>query len=371
MEFIELLKAFPNDWHYDYNDAFFSSYDWSVEPQEDLNTLYRKRAEELRQKHDYLVLFYSGGYDSSNVLYSFLDNGIKIDEIVTWYSQYDKDQTDMMYELKTFTYDKLKALKDKYPDQKITYWEYGQYFPDWHKHITRTGAQDNAMHILGGGLITMNRLLIDFAHEYNKEWDKLLQAGKSVGFIQGADKPMVRYKDKQWIFNFHDGIMQGRFTPARQIMDDGSFGSMELFYWAPTPACADIIRKQCHTIKRKYNPQAQIDFSQIPGAKTPHNPNYGWEIDTINFQFVQTIYPRLWQEGTIIVNERYHDIKSNRNIFGHRDQWFTDHSNHQSVDLYKNIWQSANSNSVYQEWYNDGNDIRSGIRSCLSRNYVI
>jgi hypothetical protein len=368
IEFIEMLSANPTGWHYNFNDELFSCYDWSVEPSEDINVLYRKRAEQLRKKYDHLVLFYSGGYDSSNILYSFLDNNIKLDEVCTWSSQYDRT-TEQHYELETFTYPKLKALKEKFPHVKINHWEYGDHFKDWEKKIKQVGAFGNDMHVLGGALITMNRLIVDFAHEHITEYRDRIAKGERVAFIQGSDKPMLRYKDNKWIFNFHDGIVQGRITNARRWVDDGTIGHTELFYWGDTHECAEIIRKQCHLLKNKYNTQAQIDFSKIPGVKK-HKPGYGWEIDNIHLDFVKTIYPRLFSGNTILPNETWCTIKGGRNIFGNRDQWYT-LGNHESASKFHSMWKSADVNPVYQPWYNDNKSILSGIRSCLSRDYVI
>jgi diphthamide synthase (EF-2-diphthine--ammonia ligase) len=44
--------------------------------------LYDLRARQLREKYDYLILSYSGGADSHNVLMSFIKQGIHLDEIV-------------------------------------------------------------------------------------------------------------------------------------------------------------------------------------------------------------------------------------------------------------------------------------------------
>ena len=62
-------------WDY-FNDVFFSA-DWTTEPEISLDELYRIRAQQLRDKYDYIVIFCSGGADSTNVLYSFLKNGIQ------------------------------------------------------------------------------------------------------------------------------------------------------------------------------------------------------------------------------------------------------------------------------------------------------
>jgi hypothetical protein len=64
-------------WHF--NESTFKSIDWSIEPKESLSELYKKRAQQIREKYDYIVLWYSGGADSHNVLMSFVKNNIFID----------------------------------------------------------------------------------------------------------------------------------------------------------------------------------------------------------------------------------------------------------------------------------------------------
>jgi len=88
-ERMDLLHQHPCDWRWVYNDNFFSQYDWTREPTESLDELYKQRAEQLRRDYDYLVLYYSGGYDSANLLHAFLDNDIYPDEIAIFYSRYD------------------------------------------------------------------------------------------------------------------------------------------------------------------------------------------------------------------------------------------------------------------------------------------
>ena len=73
--------------HWDFNEAVFDSYDWTVEPTEPLTEIYRARAQQLRDQYDYIVLMYSGGADSHNVLMSFLNNDIKLDEVASMSNQ--------------------------------------------------------------------------------------------------------------------------------------------------------------------------------------------------------------------------------------------------------------------------------------------
>ena len=71
----------------------FSKCDWTTEPEPGvpLSEYYRRRAQQIRDKYDYVVLLYSGGPDSNNILHAFVHNGIKIDEIVN-INSYDKTQ---------------------------------------------------------------------------------------------------------------------------------------------------------------------------------------------------------------------------------------------------------------------------------------
>ena len=47
--------------------------------------MYKERAQQIRDKYDYLVLHFSGGSDSVTALQAFIHNGIKLDEVyVKW-----------------------------------------------------------------------------------------------------------------------------------------------------------------------------------------------------------------------------------------------------------------------------------------------
>jgi hypothetical protein len=65
-----------------FNNDVYSSIDWSIPITEDLSSIYRRRAQQLREQYDYLVLYFSGGADSINILHAFIDNNIFLDEIV-------------------------------------------------------------------------------------------------------------------------------------------------------------------------------------------------------------------------------------------------------------------------------------------------
>lgn len=364
IEMIDLFHRQPAAWSWQYHDEFFGQFDWQQEPQADINELYRQRALQLRRDYDYLVLYYSGGYDSANMLYAFLDNGIPIDEICVFYSRFDQESHQYI-ELETLTYNKLAVLEGRDPNLKIRRLDYSDYFFQWDKHMSRLGYGDAFLEMFGN-MLTVNRLAIDFAAEMVPEWQSMIESGKKVAFLLGADKPMVRYDSGQWRFNFHDGIVHARVTPIRQIVDQGQLGTTEFFYWAPEAECAQIMIKQCHLLKQRFDSQARTDFAQIPGSR-PYRPGWGWEIDTMSDAFVQTIYPRLF-----VGTEKFYTAKNPKHIFGNREQWFFN-SNHEAAQLHQQVYLATHSDlySHRRAWFNNGKTIFDGIRNCISPDYLI
>jgi hypothetical protein len=65
-----------------FNDKVYSSIDWTMPITKSLKELYRDRAQQLRDSYDYIILHYSGGQDSNNMLHSFIDNNIHLDQII-------------------------------------------------------------------------------------------------------------------------------------------------------------------------------------------------------------------------------------------------------------------------------------------------
>jgi hypothetical protein len=82
LQALEHAQGDPTKVHWYFMDHVWDSCNWTVEPTENINELLRMRCVQLRQKYDYLALWYSSGYDSHTMLTSFVRNGIPIDEIV-------------------------------------------------------------------------------------------------------------------------------------------------------------------------------------------------------------------------------------------------------------------------------------------------
>ena len=63
-------------------DGQWNSIDWT-EPEESFKDLCFERCRQLRDKYDWLTLYFSGGSDSETVLQSFIHSGVHLDEVVT------------------------------------------------------------------------------------------------------------------------------------------------------------------------------------------------------------------------------------------------------------------------------------------------
>ena len=74
-KFYALLHATKTSQHieYIYFDDVWKNFDRNLLGKIGLKELYRQRAQQLRDQYDYLILYFSGGADSYNVLCSFVD----------------------------------------------------------------------------------------------------------------------------------------------------------------------------------------------------------------------------------------------------------------------------------------------------------
>jgi hypothetical protein len=79
---LKYSKSTNNTIYFYYHDDVYSKLDWSIEPPGDLDFYYKMQAQRIRDEYDYVVLFYSGGYDSTNILETFFYNNIPLDKIV-------------------------------------------------------------------------------------------------------------------------------------------------------------------------------------------------------------------------------------------------------------------------------------------------
>lgn len=249
------------DWVF--HDQVYSQYTWQQEPSLSMDQLYDARSRELREKYDYIVLSFSGGADTNNILESFIRQGLHIDEIVTNHMGKATAQTTVLdphiksswnfaaeHELQAVP--RLQYIYDKLPQTKITVLDVSDIVvnsiktmfndADWVLHRND--------HLSVGQLFRYNYF---YFSELKKKFDKNLQ----VGIIVGADKPKTFIDENNdfWLM-FTD--INVNITTINDFNSDYSNVTTELFYWSPSTA--PLVCKQAHVIKRwlennsKYQP---------------------------------------------------------------------------------------------------------------------
>jgi hypothetical protein len=240
-------KKLPIQWHF--NNEKFNSYDWSVEPTLSLDALYNQRARQIREQYDYVILSYSGGSDSNNILESFIRQGLIIDEIITtWaldasskYLVYDenvKESWNNNAEFHLHTKHRLEYIKNNCPKTKIT-------VLDSSKNIIDALLNNSDANWINGKNDVFN---VTGAFQYNllyfseirKRFDKL---GR-VAYVIGVDKPRIIVKDETVYMYFTD--KGSSITPIKESIVEYSNITPVLFYWSPD--CCDLLCKQAHTI---------------------------------------------------------------------------------------------------------------------------
>lgn len=210
-----------------YHNHIWENYDRSNLGKVSLQSLYKERALQLRDKYDYLILCYSGGADSHNILKTFLDNRIRLDEVfVKWPKPlrdgklYTPNTTDISAKNFWSEWDfvlkpRLQWLAATHPEIKIT-------LKDYTVGLTESKIKqlfDTLNFIRPGGMV-YNSVISDT--------DKVL-SGKSVAHIYGTDKPLLctnPTKDKLMFF-FSDVALD------QVAKSDINPENSECFYWSP------------------------------------------------------------------------------------------------------------------------------------------
>lgn len=180
---------------WDFNNELFESLDWTVEPKESIKELYRQRAQQIRDRYDYVVILFSGGCDSTCVLDSFIDNGIHVDEV--WHLHtLDGHKGNMHAFMTAETFHlaiphALEKLKDC-PDTRFTLCDNS----DWERQNLRDPevreyawrAFNNIHNLAMTGFY--HSPTVGFHRRYQR-WCDMQDRGVKMGFVIAEAKPYI------------------------------------------------------------------------------------------------------------------------------------------------------------------------------------
>jgi len=309
LEAAELKEStgLPMTWNF--NELKMSAQQWDVEPTETLEELYRQRAQQLRDQYDYLVLWFSGGADSTNILDSFVNNDIRLDEVASYVNY---EATGDLYnalngEVYNVAVPKIQEVRLKQPDIKHTLVDLARITIE---HFTAKETKFDWIYHMNGYMNPNNASKGD-TKLYNPEWRRMINEGKRVGFIHGIDKPRVNGLNGKYYYRFVDLIDQA-VNANTQIMNR-PWEFDELFYW--TPNMPQLVIKQAHVLKRflkQATPDTPYMTLQPMGlvSKTIGTNMYWVTLDGVNSLIYPNWKPVLYQG------------KPRSLIFSPRDEWF-------------------------------------------------
>lgn len=249
-----------------FNDSVFNQANWEDTPTESLNYLYAQRARDLRSKYDYLVLNYSGGSDSQNILDTFINNKIRLDEIlIRWPEKASKIiyksistspiATNFHSEWELNMLPKLQSLAQLNPEIKVEFYDYSDGGDEFYNN-------DQWMYATNGS--HLNPCAGFMYYLGLPKYKSMSEKGIKVGHIFGIDKPRVVLKGTEFYTYFLD-ILTG-ITHVTLDETFNEFNRVELFYWSPDSV--KLLQKQTHTIMNFFkNNRSLLPLIDFENAK--------------------------------------------------------------------------------------------------------
>lgn len=307
---------------WNFNQEVFSTLDASIEPSTDLQTLYRMRAQQIRDRYDYIRLEFSGGSDSATVAYAFINNGIHLDEVVFRYPKTgEKNVADDPFNTKpenTLSEAKYAALPLLHwiavqsPRTKITVHDY---------------SEDMLTSVHDESWVFKTRDYFQPGHPFKHTVDavddhkRTLDQGLRVCVLWGVDKPKVCIKDKKWYLYF----MDIQANAANPDLAGYTNASNEYFFWSPD--LPEMLVKQAHVIKNWFNLDTNKYLQHLVRW-----PNYSF---TQRTAFEHIVKPLIYPDYDPTT---FQTAKPTNSFYNEMDYWF--YVNFKDTHAYR-VWQSG------------------------------
>ena len=341
-------------WHF--NDEIFSMHDWRVEPTASLEELYAIRAKQIRDKYDYIVLFFSGGADSENMLRTFLRNDIRVDEIANfWALEGDKEyNTHFNSEIYNIAAPTVLKILETHPTIKHRIIDLSEIIAGLYDDPNRKFDFLYDMNIM----FSPNNYARSFLRERIADYQEIIASGKKLCFVWGSEKPRVTVDQERYCINFFD-ILDNVVSPRTQRLNR-DWEHDELFYWSPD--LPELIIKQAHVLKHflKTTTVAEHDF-------VSERPKNGASFGRIVHNGVAKYLTSHGLHKVIYGIDNFHNVKPSSTFLSERDRWFLKAPNHlvSAANYINGLGKMAQLVPIY--WVNDS--FKKGLKAQISRPY--
>ena len=308
---------------WNFNNEVFGVQPWDHNPDVELRELYRMRAQQLRDRYDYIRIEASGGGDSTTVIFSFLLNGIHIDEIIFRYPK--SGESNLEIDANNFRCENTLSenefavkplfnwIKTNYPNVKITVHDYSA---DMLVNEDRDESWVySAKEFLQPGHVTK------FPNYQTIQQLHTADTGKSICVLYGIDKPKICIRDGKWYLYFMD--FQANY--ANPDVGDYTNITNEYFFW--TPDMPEILVKQAHIVMNWFNSPGNQHLQFLASW-----PNYSVaQRTTYEAMIKPLVYPD-YDPLTFQVK------KPGSNFYSEMDYWF--YENFKDHKLYRS-WEAG------------------------------
>jgi hypothetical protein len=336
------------EWYF--NDEKFKTVNWLNEPELSLDELYKIRAQQIRDNFDYVLIFVSGGADSTNVLYSFVNNNIRVDEIVasapisglkSWSISKDLSAENTISETFLTQFPLVEDISKKHPSIKITIHDY---FEDMLKFKTDDWLFKSGSYIHP-----------TFAARYNLDRyphiKEIAEKGKKIALVYGLDKPYIVKKNNSYYSTIFDVFVCNAF---KSIQYPNAIPI--LFYY--TPELPEMLVKQAH-----------VTLNYISKPENTWLFEYLWYNEDFldarinNIQFENNFHSGIYERNIIpsiyptLKKRSFQCNKPNRAFMGQHDNWlYSLHKNSKLVQMLDSdyLHYVKNIDKKYFYFYKDG-----------------
>jgi len=350
LEAIEWARTTNTKTEWNFNRSVFDALDWTIEPTTDLWQMYKTRARQIREAYDYVVLWYSGGSDSHNLLLAWIDDGLKIDEIATtWnYSATGDLHNHYNAEITNVVLPDVKKLKDSGIEFKFRLVDISTFCIDLFDVWDKEYEYNVNFHI------SPNNPAKHLFRYKIADYKNMIEAGKKLCFVWGKEKPIVRYENGKHYAQFTDSIDNTVGPYVQRNYYRGWYD--ELFYW--TPDYPSLAIKQAHVLKNYVNACNDITQFEPYNAKKFQIGGYSRKFDGyLKDAYVKTaLYPR-WS------NDIFCNGKASSFVYSLRDDWFLNGN----VDTRSKYMQMVD--SIFNNIDHDANEGRRNIIPHYSPQY--
>jgi hypothetical protein len=309
------------DISWDFHQERFRKIDWWKEPELSLGQLYKIRAQQIRDEYDYVVIMFSGGADSTNVIRSFLDNNIYVDEIIAGVpvsglrdfkatANKNSDNNASEWLLTTMPY--LHEVSVTHPNIKISINDFFETMLEFKTDEWLYQSSD-FIHPTTSARYKLDKL---------KHLKQLAEQGKKIALVYGIEKPLVN----MWEGKFVCSIVDTSVNVPRQPFDT-FYPNVDIALFYSTPLMPQILVKSAHEVAKN------IHLPQYKDARD-NMYDFSWPLEKkakcANTIFQRGIIPIIYPD----INYNMFQAHKSKDLFmADHDAWF--YNLHKDTRLYQ------------------------------------